>query len=120
MGDSHVGKTEILLHYVEKELMELQPTTEAKQYEHESVFFGNNCILHIVDTPGNHDLQSSIFKKVFPIIDGFILVYDQENISSFNNLTKYYAELIKKYKKIKIGKVPNILLGISECFSTIY
>eukprot|EP01091_Cochliopodium_minus_P017438 TRINITY_DN6834_c0_g1_i1.p1 TRINITY_DN6834_c0_g1~~TRINITY_DN6834_c0_g1_i1.p1 ORF type:complete len:1435 (-),score=545.22 TRINITY_DN6834_c0_g1_i1:180-4484(-) len=113
LGDSYVGKTNIISNYIDNTDKETyQPTRNPEQFNQENIFFGIKCLLKIIDTPGNHDDQKENFKKIFPNVDGFIMVFDYENVQSFNNLTKLYGEILKKYKKVsKMSKVPTIIFG---------
>ena len=97
LGDSGVGKTNLLLKYINNDFKDSHIATIGIDYQIKKVKIKKiKLVLHLIDTSGKDKMQS-----ISPIhnqdIDGIVLVFDVTNKQSFENLNGYLTEL-EKYK----------------------
>ena len=93
LGESGVGKTNIILRYVNDVFMVKSLSTIGSTYIEKDLKRNNDIYkLHIWDTSGQERYHSvtKLFVKKSDIV---LLVYSIENIQSFNNLDYWYKEV---------------------------
>ena len=93
LGESCVGKTNIILRYVNDVFMVKSLSTIGSTYIEKDLKRNNDIYkLHIWDTSGQERYHSvtKLFVKKSDIV---LLVYSIENIQSFNNLDYWYKEV---------------------------
>lgn len=106
IGDSRVGKTSLLLKYVDHVFPEDHIATIGVEYKDKYVNKGDyNIRLQIWDTAGQERFHS-ITKNIFRNTNGVIFVYDITNKASFNNIKNWIKDTESVDKDIK-----GIILG---------
>ena len=106
LGDSNVGKTSILLKYVDGYFPTIYVATIGVEYKVKKITInGVDINLHIWDTAGQERFRS-ITKSFMQNADGIIYVYDITQRESFNNLKTWIREsdqATQGFKKIIVG-----------------
>ena len=108
LGDSGVGKTNILSKYISKEFDKNSKATVGVEFGSKEFEIDNNIIkVQIWDTAGQERYQS-ITKNFYQGAKGFIFVYDITKPSSFDNIEKW-IESIETY--VEDDNISKILIG---------
>lgn len=106
VGDSSVGKTTLLLKYVEGQFSESHITTIGVEYKDKEIIINNRKVnLQIWDTSGQERYRS-ITKNFYRNADGILFIFDVTNEDSFNHLKDWLTnseECEKEFKKIIVG-----------------
>ena len=106
LGDSNVGKTSILLKYVDGYFPTIYVATIGVEYKVKKITInGVDINLHIWDTAGQERFRS-MTKSFMQNADGIIYVYDITQRESFNNLKTWIREsdeASEGFKKIIVG-----------------
>ena len=106
LGDSNVGKTSILLKYVDRYFPTIYVATIGAEYKVKTINInGININLHIWDTAGQERFRS-ITQSFMKNADGILYVYDITQRNSFNNLKTWIWEseqATEGFKKIIVG-----------------
>ena len=107
IGDSNVGKTTLINKYVDGTFSEEIPPTIGLENKSKTIDIrGLKAKLQIWDTAGQEKFNS-LSKQYFQNSDGILLVFDITNKDSFNNIKKWYDDVISysgvKAKKLLIG-----------------
>ena len=106
IGDSRVGKTSLLLKYVDNIFPEEHIGTIGVEYKDKYVKRGNfNIRLSIWDTAGQERFRS-ITKNIYRNANGVLFVYDITNKKSFENIRNWIKDTQRIDKDIK-----GIILG---------
>ena len=106
IGDSRVGKTSLLLKYVDNIFPEEHIGTIGVEYKDKYVTRGNfNIKLSIWDTAGQERFRS-ITKNIYRNANGVLFVYDVTVKKSFENIKNWIKDTQKIDKDIK-----GIILG---------
>ena len=115
MGDSGVGKTQIINIYNKKIFQKEHFPTFCIDFQIKAInISGKKTNIHCIDTEGSKDFSENTGQSFIKKADAFILVYDITSIDSFINLDKYYNifkfslnDTEKKYPKKIIYFVGN-------------
>ena len=113
LGDTGVGKTQIINVYNNKLFKEDYMPTFSVDFQIKSIFMnGKKINIHCIDTEGCIDnLPDYLGKSFIKKADAFILVYDITTKNSFNNLSNYYKfsinDIEENYSKKIIYLVGN-------------
>ena len=106
VGDSSVGKTTLLLKYVDGQFSENHITTIGVEYKDKELIVNNRKVnIQIWDTSGQERYQS-ITKNFYRNADGILFVFDVTNEDSFNHLKNWLItseDIEKDFKKIIVG-----------------
>ena len=106
VGDSSVGKTTLLLQYVDGKFSENHITTIGVEYKDKEITVNNRKInLQIWDTSGQERYQS-ITKNFYRNADGILFVFDVTNEESFNHIKNWLMtseDVEKNFKKMIVG-----------------
>ena len=106
LGDSAVGKTTLLLKYVDGYFPTIYVATIGVEYKIKKITLnGININLQIWDTAGQERFRG-ITKNFLKGADGIVYTYDITNKTSFDNLKNWIStaeESITDFKKIIIG-----------------
>ena len=106
LGDSSVGKTTLLLKYVDGYFPTIYVATIGVEYKVKKINLnGININLQIWDTAGQERFRG-ITKNFLKGADGIIYTYDITNKSSFDSLKNWIMtaeETVEGFKKILIG-----------------
>ena len=101
IGDSQVGKTSLLLKYVDNIFPEEHIGTIGVEYKDKYVTSGNfNIKLSIWDTAGQERFRS-ITKNIYRNANGVLFVYDVTVKKSFENIKNWIKDTQKIDKDIK-------------------
>ena len=93
IGDSNVGKTTILLNYVQNEFNEDMIHTVGLENKVKIMNIrGFRAKVQIWDTAGQ-EKYNSLSQQFFRNVDGILLVFDLTNKDSFNNIKKWLNEI---------------------------
>ena len=97
LGDSNVGKTSILLKYVDGYFPTIYVATIGVEYKVKKITInGVDINLHIWDTAGQERFRS-ITKSFMQNADGIIYVYDMKS----ENIIRFFDEVVKIVKWIE-------------------
>ena len=113
VGDTGVGKTQIINIYNNKIFTEDYIPTFGVDFQIKTIFMnGKKINIHCIDTEGCTDnLPDYLGKSFIKKADAFILVYDITAKNSFNNLSNYYKfsinDIEENYSKKIIYLVGN-------------
>ena len=112
LGDTGVGKTQIINVYNNKLFKEDYMPTFSVDFQIKSIFMnGKKINIHCIDTEGCIDnLPDYLGKSFIKKADAFILVYDITTKNSFNNLSNYYKFSINDIEE-KLSKKIIYLVG---------
>ena len=101
IGDSHVGKTSLLLKYVDDFFPEEHIATIGIEYKDKIINKdGYNIRLQIWDTAGQERFNS-ITKNIYRNTNGVLFVYDVTNRKSYNSMKNWIKDTEKIDKDIK-------------------
>ena len=107
IGDTYVGKTNILSRYISNEFDPNSNSTIGVELTTKSYNFDNNDVkVQIWDTAGQEKYRS-ITSSYYKGAQGCLLVYDITKKKSFDNIDKWYSEL----KSNSDEKIYTMLLG---------
>jgi Ras-related protein Rab-1A len=107
IGDSSVGKTSVLLRYVDDKFNAEFQTTIGVDFKVSTMSVNNKQIkLQLWDTAGQ-DRFKNIVASYYRGAHGIILVYDITNQASFQNVQRWFDEAQNYLQK----SVPKILIG---------
>lgn len=112
LGDTGVGKTQIINVYNNKLFKEDYMPTFSVDFQIKSIFMnGKKINIHCIDTEGCIDnLPDYLGKSFIKKADAFILVYDITTKNSFTNLSNYYKFSINDIEE-KLNKKIIYLVG---------
>jgi small GTP-binding protein len=112
LGDTGVGKTQIINVYNNKLFKEDYMPTFSVDFQIKSIFMnGKKINIHCIDTEGCIDnLPDYLGKSFIKKADAFILVYDITTKNSFTNLSNYYKFSINDIEE-KLSKKIIYLVG---------
>ena len=99
VGDQSVGKTSILLKYLNKDDKELKTTLGIDYLSYETSFNGKKININFLDTSGQERFYC-ITSNHYNEADGFIIVFDLNDEVSFDNIL-FWFNAIKNKKNIK-------------------
>ena len=106
VGDSSVGKTTLLLKYVDGKFSDSHITTIGVEYKDKPIILNNrNINLQIWDTSGQERYRS-ITKNFYRNADGILFVYDVTREETFTHIKDWLIssdECDKDFKKIIVG-----------------
>ena len=105
IGDSNVGKTSLLLRYLDNTFSDKYITTIGVEFKSKDITLNNNTYkIHIWDTAGQ-ERYKSITRNFYKHAEGIIFVYDITNKTSFSNLKNWIsnAENEADFKIIIVG-----------------
>ena len=105
IGDSAVGKTSLLLKYVDNFFPETHMATIGVEYKTKNIETSKyKVILHLWDTAGQERFKS-ITKSFFNNANGIVFVYDITNKESFDGVKNWIkdAEPYGKFESILCG-----------------
>ena len=106
IGDTFVGKSNIFLRFLKNEIKEASLSTTGVEFDSKIVKFNEACIkLALWDTSGK-DCYNYIKNAYYKGTHCFFIVYDITNISSFENVDKWFEDA----KKVKDDAI-FILIG---------
>ena len=98
IGDSNVGKTQILNSYL-KEFKKNVKSTVGTEFEHKYVYIENKVIkFQFWDTAGE-ERYKSIIKNYYKNARGVFIVYDITNQESFNSIEYWFNSINEIYNK---------------------
>ena len=101
IGDSRVGKTSLLLKYVEKLFPEEHISTIGVEYKEKNIIKDDfNIKLQIWDTAGQERFRS-ITKNIYKNTNCVLFVYDITNMESFKNVKHWIKDTENIDKDIK-------------------
>ena len=107
IGDSGVGKSNILGRYLHNEFREDTKSTVGVEFGSKKMVIENIPIkLQIWDTAGQERFHS-ITKNIYRNANGVLFVYDITNQESFNNIKNW----IKDLDNIKSDDIKSIIIG---------
>ena len=107
IGDSSVGKTSVLLRYVDDKFNAEFQTTIGVDFKVSSFMMnGKNLKLQLWDTAGQ-DRFKTIVASYYRGAHGILLVYDITNQTSFQNIQRWFDESQNYLQK----SVPKLLIG---------
>jgi len=93
VGDQTVGKTSLLLRFVDNIFIKENVTTNGANMKSRVVTCGKKTVqLNIMDTCGQ-ELFRTISRSIYHNADAVILVYDQGNEKSFSNIQFWMREV---------------------------
>jgi small GTP-binding protein len=112
VGDTGVGKTQIINVYNNKLFKEDYIPTYTVDFQIKTIFMnGKKINIHCIDTEGSTDnLPDYLGKSFIKKADAFILVYDITTKNSLNNLSNYYKLSINDIEE-KLSKKIIYLVG---------
>ena len=106
IGDSTVGKTTLLLQYVDGKFSDSHITTIGVEYKDKNINLdGRELTLQIWDTSGQERYQS-ITKNFYRNADGIIFIFDLTNKESFEHMKTWLMSSVdcnKDFKSILVG-----------------
>ena len=106
VGDSNVGKTSLLLKYVDDIFQETHLATIGVEFKLKEITLDNKIYkLNIWDTAGQERFKS-ITKSFFKAADGIVFVYDITKKATFDNLKNWINDAESKttnFKSIVVG-----------------
>ena len=101
IGDTEVGKTSLLLKYIDHVFPEEHIATIGVEYKDKYIIKDNyNIRLQIWDTAGQERFHS-ITKNIYRNTNGVLFVYDITNKNSFLNIKNWIKDLENVEKEIK-------------------
>ena len=106
LGDSKVGKTNMIIRFVDNSFCEYIPTTMGYDRKIKIIDLDKKKVKVLIwDTVGQERFLA-INKSFLQNVDGIMLVYDITNLESFQHMKKW-IDLVKNYN----DKLPTILVG---------
>jgi len=111
IGSGGVGKSCLSLRYVRSTFVDVYDPTIEDAFRHHTVVDGNACVLDILDTAGQEDMQM-LRRQWIEDRDGFLMVYSMTDKTSFEDLCNFY-ELIEQVKEEQLDSngVPLVLVA---------
>lgn len=107
IGDSSVGKTNMLLRYTENSFSSTSESTLGVDHKKKTYFYENIKVKEqIWDTAGSEKYQS-VAGVYFKNCHGALVVYDISNKESFDNLKKWIFLLKQQTEDVQILVVGN-------------
>ena len=108
LGDSTVGKTCFLLRYTDDTFLDLHMATIGLDYRLKTMILDDHRIVKVQlwDTAGQ-DKFRAITRNYYKGARGIILIYDDTNIKSFENIKKWINEIKEEISE----KVTIVLIG---------
>ena len=104
LGDAGVGKTSILVRYVDDDFKENPSLTVGTDSKTKTIQIkGRVAKLQIFDTAGQERFESAIPSSYYRGTQGIIFVYDITDQISFRNLSKW-QEIVGRYASDKVVK----------------
>ena len=111
IGDSKVGKTNILNRLVNNEFNAKHIPSLSLEYYNHSIKINNYVIrMQIWDTAGQ-EKTNSIISNYYRSADVAIFVYSINNIKSYNSIQEWFKELINENANEDNNNVKKVLLG---------
>jgi small GTP-binding protein len=105
VGDQTVGKTSLLLRFVDNVFIADNVSTNGANMKSRIVPCGRKSVqLNIVDTCGQ-ELFRTISRSIYHNADAVIVVYDQGNEKSFNNVQFWLREVDKYSNNPNVHKI---------------
>ena len=110
IGDSHVGKTSILLRYTQNKFFEntLETVGFDKNYKDIILKNGKKIKLCVTDTAGQEEYQS-LNKSYVKNVDGVLIVFDLSDKATFYNIKKWINFFNENNSSFKM--IPKYLIG---------
>ena len=107
IGDPGVGKTTLLLRFVDRAFRELYIPTVGVQVSVKQIEFDNNTVvkLNIWDIAGQEHFKS-LRNNFYTGSNAVLIVYDLTNPKTFKNVEKWYLDMVKV-----LGPMPGFLIG---------
>jgi len=110
LGSGGVGKSCLSLRYVKSTFVDIYDPTIEDAFRHQTVIDGVTCILDILDTAGQEDMQM-LRRQWIEDRDGFLLVFSIVDHTTFDDLQSFY-DLISQVKEEQIERgVPLVVVG---------
>lgn len=108
IGDGGVGKSALTVQYVSHIFLDFHDPTIEDVYQTQRVIDGETCVLNILDTAGQDELQTALHESYFHQGDGYIAVYSITDIRSFERL-RSHIHTLRKLRNLE--KVPIVIVG---------
>lgn len=111
LGDCFVGKSSILDRYINSKFSNNYKATLGLNFMTQDIFIDNkHYIINLWDTAGSERFRSvnTIFYRG---ADACILVFDQTNYQTFNNISFWYDEFLINTAPKKPDEFPFVLIG---------
>eukprot|EP01095_Lingulamoeba_sp_RSL-Kostka_P008402 TRINITY_DN27_c0_g1_i1.p1 TRINITY_DN27_c0_g1~~TRINITY_DN27_c0_g1_i1.p1 ORF type:complete len:272 (-),score=96.16 TRINITY_DN27_c0_g1_i1:141-956(-) len=112
LGSGGVGKSCLSLRYVKSTFVDIYDPTIEDAFRHQTTVTGQTCILDILDTAGQEDMQM-LRRQWIEDRDGFLLVFSIVDRETFEDLRSFY-DLITQVKEDELSNgtgVPIVLVG---------
>jgi len=110
LGPGGVGKSCLTIRYTKSTFVESYDPTIEDAFRHQTVIDDRVVVMEILDTAGQEE-----FKCLSPSWvegkDGFLLVFNICDPSSFQACTLYYKMIVKEAEQKQTGRPPIILIG---------
>ena len=108
LGNSQVGKTSIIIRFIEKKFSFNYLSTIGLDFKSKKILLpnGNEVKIRVFDTAGQ-DRFRSIAVSYIQKADGILLIYDITNQGSFDSVGKWISDI----KAAKGDKMPIVLIG---------
>jgi len=108
LGDGGVGKSALTVQYVSHIFLNFHDPTIEDVYQTQRTIDGETCLLNILDTAGQEELQTALNEQYLHQGDGYIAVYSITDLQSFQRLRSHVNSL-KKLKNFE--RIPLVLVG---------
>ena len=109
LGDATVGKTNLVIRFVDNSFSINTPTTIGYDYKSKTIVLNDSkkkkAKLQIWDTAGQERFMS-LTNNIYKRVDGIILVYDISKYETFSNITNW----IKRIKEFN-DRLPVLIVG---------
>ena len=109
LGDATVGKTNLVIRFVDNSFSVNTPTTIGYDYKSKIITLNDSkkkkAKLLIWDTAGQERFMS-LTNNIYKRVDGIILVYDIANYATFSNITNW----IRRIKEFN-DRLPVLIVG---------
>ena len=108
LGDSHVGKSSLILQYIENKFSNLYISTIGFDLKHKQITLkdGKKAKLTLYDTAGQERFRS-LARNYIRKANGILLIYDISDKSTFININKWMENIEDEIDT----KLPIILVG---------
>ena len=117
LGDSGVGKTSILIKYINNKFDESHIATIGVDYMDKTIKYKNiNIKLQIWDTSGQEKFRS-IARNFYRNSDAIFIVFDLNNKHTYNNIKQWINDVEEhcpNIKKILLGNKSDLEKNVSE------
>lgn len=107
LGPNFVGKTSIIIRFIENIFIEIYEPTIQNFYKKNFSFYKNIYELEIVDLNGLTEYSIFTINKVWMGLHGIFLIYSIDDINSFNLIKKINDKVNSTFGK----SLPRILIG---------